>query len=199
VIEPFLTGKEYCSYNICHHGNVLAHSTYSVQIAIDGHSCLQFETIEQPAILQWITNFISKENYTGQISFDFIETPDGQLYAIECNPRASSGVHLFKRDDNLATAFFNTTTKLITPKPGICRQIGMGMLLYGWQPNASDNFLFFLQKFLSSSDVIFDKKDLKPFFMQPISLLYLLRLAKKLNLSLPAVFNHDLEWNGFRN
>jgi predicted ATP-grasp superfamily ATP-dependent carboligase len=195
VVQPWLNGKKYCTYSVCNNGIVQAHSVYPVNIAINGNSCILFEAINHPEILQWVIKFVEKEKFTGQIAFDFIETVDG-LYAIECNPRATSGVHLFIEEDKLATAFLNINNTLVTPQLGTRRQILMGMLLYGWQTNASNDFLHFLKHFLSSADVIFDRNDLKPFFMQPFVFIHLIRLARKLNLSLPAVFNHDLEWNG---
>lgn len=196
IAQTWLNGKKYCSYSVCQRGKILAHCAYPVQIAIGGNSCVMFEAICHPEIFNWVQHFVAHEQYTGQIAFDFIETNDGQLYAIECNPRATSGVHLFEREDKLATAFLNHRQPLIKPELGRRRQIAMGMLLYGWQPNASRNISDYLNAFCSSSDVIFDRHDLKPFFMQPFVFFYLIRLARKLNLSLPGAFNYDLEWNG---
>lgn len=35
------------------------------------------------------------ENLSGMFGFDFIEEANGTTYVIECNPRATSGIHLF--------------------------------------------------------------------------------------------------------
>jgi hypothetical protein len=34
--------------------------------------------------------------YTGQVGFDFIEDTAGKFHVLECNPRATSGVHFFE-------------------------------------------------------------------------------------------------------
>lgn len=197
IAQPWLQGKKYCSYSVCNNGKLLAHCVYPVNIAINGSSCVLFEAINHPEILHWIKQFVAKEQFTGQISFDFIETESGHLYAIECNPRATSGVHLFVKQDNLSTAFLTDDLKnIITPPLGTKCQIALGMLLYGWKSNSSKNFSHFIKHFLSSADVIFDYNDPLPFIMQPLVFIHLLHRALKLNLSLPAVFNHDLEWNG---
>ncbi len=194
IIQTFLTGKKYCTYSVCHAGRVLASSTYPVKIAIDGSSCILFEAIEHPGIVQWIQHFVASEKYTGQIGFDFIETDDGSLYAIECNPRATSGVHLFTAADGLADAFLNNRLSCAQPKVGTRRQLGMGMLLYGWR-SSSSKFRDFIKYFLTSPDVVFHRHDLTAFFMLPWNSLHIWREARKHKLSLPAVFYHDLEWN----
>ncbi len=194
VAQQLLVGKKYCTYSVCQQGRVHAHVTYPVKIAIDGSSCILFEAIHHAAITQWIDNFVSKENYTGQIAFDFIETAEG-LYAIECNPRSTSGVHLFPHTTKLAQAFLNEDNERLNPPLGVRRQIIAGMLMYGWRTSSSPNFSYFVKHFFSSSDVVFDHRDLFPFIMQPKMIMRILSEARRLKLSLPALFNHDLEWN----
>ena len=75
-------------------------------------------------------------NFTGQIAFDFIESADKKLYAIECNPRATSGLLLFQNNDRLDQAFFAETQSPIFPQQGARKQIATGMCLYGWRKNA---------------------------------------------------------------
>lgn len=45
-------------------------------------------------------------------------------------------------------------------------------------------------------DVIFSKKDIKPFLHQPILFVVYLFKSIKLRARLPAMFTFDIDWNG---
>ncbi|MCP5506066.1 MAG: ATP-grasp domain-containing protein [Chlamydiales bacterium] len=193
VAQEWLQGKKYCSYSIAHEGKLAAHTVYPVDFSIEGNSCLNFEAIEHPGILAWIESFVEKEQFTGQIAFDFIEDNLGTLYAIECNPRGTSGINLFQNGDGLPDAFSNSQQRLVTPQLGYSKQLGWGMLLYGWK---TKQFLKFIKKFLTVDDVIFSSRDLKPFFHQPFLFFVYLFKSLKLRERLPAMFTFDIDWNG---
>ena len=192
VVQEYITGKKYCSYSIAHEGKLSAHTTYPVGFSIDGNSCLSFKAIEHPGVEKWVKTFAEKEKFTGQLAFDFIESASGELYAIECNPRGTSGLHLFQEKDNLPQAFFSAES-LIKPTCGFSKKIAWGMLLYGWK---GENLLGFVKNFVKVKDVVFSKSDIKPFLFQPsLFLVYMLR-SLKLRESLPAMFTFDIDWNG---
>ena len=60
-------------------------TTYPVRFAAKDRWCVLFQAIEHPAIYRWVEKLVAKINYTGQLSFDFVEQA-GTLYALECNP-----------------------------------------------------------------------------------------------------------------
>lgn len=197
VAQELLSGKKYCSYSIAQDGKLKATSTYPVEFAIDGNSCLTFKPVHHQGIIDWISKLVKALNFTGQIGFDFIQKHDGTLYAIECNPRATSGIHLFTEENNLASAFFNTNNDIIYPTETSRKQIAVGMLIYGWRTQPSYNVTWsnFAKTLLSSQDVIYSWKDPLPSFMAPrISYMYW-KLSKVLKKPLPAMFTHDIEWN----
>lgn len=193
VAQEWLHGKKYCSYSIAHKGKLAAHTAYPVDFSIEGNACLNFEAIDHPGIQAWTESFVEKEQFTGQIAFDFIEDAKGTLYAIECNPRGTSGINLFQNKDSLPEAFFNTQQRLVTPELGYSKKIGWGMLLYGWK---TKQFLKFAKKFVMVEDVIFSKQDIKPFFHQPLLFFVYLFRSLKLRERLPAMFTFDIDWNG---
>ena len=57
----------------------------------------------------------SELRLTGQYSFDFIEAADGDLVAIECNPRTHSAITMFYDHPDLARP---------TSRPAACRRSG---------------------------------------------------------------------------
>ena len=48
-----------------------------------------------PEIEAWVRRFVGALGLTGQVSFDFIRSADGAVYAIECNPRTHSAITMF--------------------------------------------------------------------------------------------------------
>ena len=68
---------------VCYEGTV-----YAGTVAV----CFQ-RVDDAPAVLAWVNRFCSDLSYTGFIAFDFIVDADGVPWAIECNPRVTSGVH----------------------------------------------------------------------------------------------------------
>lgn len=193
VAQEWLHGKKFCSYSISHNGKLSAHTVYPVEFSIEGNACLNFEAIHHPKIQLWIASFVEKENFTGQIAFDFIETDENKLYAIECNPRGTSGINLFQEKDNFPAAFFNTQESLIIPELGYSKKLGWGMLFYGWKTR---QLLKFAKKFMMVKDVIFSRTDIKPFFHQFVLLFVYLFKSLKLRARLPAMFTFDIDWNG---
>lgn len=196
IAQEFLQGEKYCSYSVCYQGKVLAHTVYPVQYTMDGSSCVAFEAIDHPRIFEWVKNLARKTSFTGQVAFDFIENEEGGLYAIECNPRATSGIHLFKPEDRLDRAFLNQTEQTIFPKTGNTQQIALGMLMYGLGMGSKEKrFSKYLKKFLTTKDVVFSSRDLSPFLLEPLVLSSYWMKSKKLGISIPVLFTQDLEWD----
>lgn len=198
IAQEWLEGDCFCSYTVCHDGDVHAHSIYPVGYTSDGSCCINFESIEHPEILDWIKRFTKQTNFTGQIAFDFIQSPDKKIYSIECNPRATSGLLLFSEKDRLDQAFFKTNPCIVHPQPHAKCQIAFGMLLYGWRKKSTpNNTIFrFLKNFLLTKDVVLNLKDIKPFLYAPITLLNIFANSKKYGLPIQDTFIHDHEWNG---
>lgn len=197
IAQEWLEGKRYCTYSICQQGKVCAHAVYPVQFAIDSNSCINFTAVDHPGILKWVQNFAALENFTGQFGFDFFEMADGTLYAIECNPRATNGLLLFRPEDRIDRAFLNKTDKLITPPPGTSKQIAFGMLLYGWQDAYKNKKVRdYISTLFGTQDVVLSLRDIKPFFSQPLIFASYMYQSKKAGLSLPAWFTNDFNWDG---
>lgn len=195
MIQEFIVGKKYCSYSICQKGKVMAHTVYPVRHSISDSSCLTFTHIDHPKILNWVEKLINLIDFTGQICFDFIEKEDGSLYAIECNPRATSGLHLLIEEEGILEAFFKECS-LILPSKSITKQIRFGMLIYGWR---SGGLKEFLRIFFKAKDVLFSKEDIKPFIFQPFLFFFYLLKSLKLKKNLSQVFTHDFDYDGDEN
>lgn len=196
LAQEYLEGDKLCTYSICRDGRLLAHTTYPVRFAIQKSSCITFEAIDHPPIKEWVLDFVEKENFTGHIAFDFIETKEKELYAIECNPRCTFGLHLFSKREKIAEKILGTSEGYVAPPIGSRRQIAMGMLLWGWRKkHHGQSFTLFLKHLFTTKDTVFSLKDLKPFLIQPFLFLNYIKESLRLKLSLPALFTYEVDWN----
>jgi catechol O-methyltransferase len=65
--------------------------------------------------LEFTRRFASAHKLTGPLAFDFIRsTIDGELYAIECNPRTHTAVVLFRDDPEWAEAYLAALSPMKT-------------------------------------------------------------------------------------
>ncbi|MFT4088486.1 MAG: carboxylate--amine ligase [Gordonia sp. (in: high G+C Gram-positive bacteria)] len=200
IAQEWLDGDRYCTYSVCRDGVVYAHATYPVGYAIGGQSCLAFEQVDHPGIVEWVQKVIAETGFTGHVGFDFIDHPGRGLVTIECNPRATSGIMMFTPEDRVDLAFFGANDGLITPPTGRTRMIGVGMALYGWRKDAvpDNTFRKFAKEFRSADDVIYEKGDRKPGLMLPIAYAGILRNCFKYRVGLAEGFMLDHEWDGHR-
>ena len=104
IAQKWITGQKYCSYSICNKGEIQAHVVYPNNVEGAGY-CLSFESVEHDGIYKWVDRLVKALNYTGQISFDFVEDANKNLFAIECNPRCTSGLHLLSSNASLPNYF----------------------------------------------------------------------------------------------
>jgi hypothetical protein len=190
-MQEWIEGTQHCAYAICQKGTVCAFSLYETIFSAGIGATIHFQHHENASIEQWVKTFVQTLGFTGQISFDFIVKENGEIYPIECNPRLTSGIHLFTKDDSISRAFFDTPP-LIYPNINQKTMLASAMLLYGVRQFS----LNWLVSFFTSKDVLFSFKDLKPFFFQPFSLISLWKIAKKQKINLLEASTFDIEWDG---
>lgn len=98
LVQRRIDGQPVCEFCIADEGRILAGSRYLPRL-VDGSVAVAFErTTAYSACGDWARQFVAAEGHTGFIAFDFIVDADGTPYALECNPRATSGIHFLDRD-----------------------------------------------------------------------------------------------------
>jgi hypothetical protein len=113
ILQEYVTGQEWCTHSTAREGRVQVYCccpSSAFQI--------NYEMVDKPAIDAWVHRFIGALGLTGQVSFDFLESADGQVYAIECNPRTHSAITLFGGDRELAAAYLEPGHPELRPPPG---------------------------------------------------------------------------------
>lgn len=204
VIQECLEGPEYCTYSYADQGQLLAHVTYDHAFTAGRGAGICFKAIRHAAIENWVLDFVKKTNFTGQISFDFIETSPGIVMPLECNPRATSGLHLIANRPDFIQALIRpemtketSGLKMIRPIEGQEAQIRLAMLVYGLAGIRSlKSALDWFRIFVRSREVIFSFNDPLPFFDQFYTFYKLTGLAKSKGVSPLEASTLDIEWNG---
>ena len=113
ILQALLTGREWCTHSTVVDGRIQVwaccpSSAFQVN----------YEMVENPAIRQWVQGFVEPLGLTGQVSFDFIETDDGRVLPIECNPRTHSAITMFADHPGLAEAYLGHLDEPLVPLPG---------------------------------------------------------------------------------
>lgn len=199
VVQEFINGDAFCSYSVANEGKITAHSIYPSFYRAGQGATIYFESAEVPEIDEIVVKIVKELNYTGQISFDFIQCKKtGKCYPIECNPRSTSGIYLFEEKDNLPLAFEGKTEKIIRPDPKVTGMSALAMIVYEL-PNKIKS-LKTLKKFFSdfnrSKDTLWDTSDIKPFLAQFSTMKHYGLIGRKKKISFMEALTSDIEWNG---
>jgi len=95
VAQDYLAGEEISAYAIARYGKLVGVSVYRSLWRAGAGAGICFEPVEDKQALDFITGFVSGTGWSGQISFDLMRLSDGSVLPLECNPRATSGLHFF--------------------------------------------------------------------------------------------------------
>jgi len=115
VMQEFIRGQEYCFHATVRQGKIRLHCCSE-----SSPFQVNYEQADNPAIYEWVATFVEKMNLTGQVCFDMIQTEDGTVYPIECNPRLHSAITMFHDHSGVANAYLTDEKSgevPITPLP----------------------------------------------------------------------------------
>ncbi len=129
VAQRFVAGEELCLWSAARDGRIVASAAYRPLWRHRRAAAFAFELVAAPAAEAVAAKVAAATGMTGHLSFDFIVTESGEAVAIECNPRAVSGVHLFDGDPALAAAIAGEGPRA-EPKAEL-RYLAPAMLLLG--------------------------------------------------------------------
>lgn len=198
VAQDFVAGTPLCTWAAAHKGKLRAYSAYRVTQTAGG-AAITFQHTPHPGAQAWVEGFVRHVEFTGQIAFDLIERGDGSVVGIECNPRATSGVHLFRDDARMADAFLehgSVEHELLAPGPGRF-MLTLPMFTHGLSAVRSwgslQNWATTLR---DSRSVLFDGSDPGPFLLQGLSFAELAARAIAGHVDLLSASTLDIEWNG---
>lgn len=194
VAQRFIEGREFCSFSVLIDGGLRAHSCYHPQYRVGRGSGIYFQPSAPESVRRFLEQFGRETGYTGQVGFDFIEDCDGRFHVLECNPRATSGVHLFDNQRrSLVSSLSAPPERMLEPTPEP-RMIALAMLLLAAPRRVLS--VPFWRDYAAARDVIVQKGDFWPLTAQMLSLGEIIARAASRRCGLLAASTADIEWNG---
>ena len=110
ILQEFVQGQEYCTHGTVRDGELTVYCCCK-----SSAFQLNYAAVDKPEIEDWVRTFVRERKLTGQVSFDFMQTDDGRVYAIECNPRTHSAITMFYNHPDLAAAYLDADGPSIRP------------------------------------------------------------------------------------
>ena len=195
LVQQYVRGAEFCSYEVARDRKLLAHSCYRPRYRAGRGSSLYFEPAAHDSIRAFAAAFVGEHSLTGQFGFDFIKEPGGGLYLLECNPRATSGVHLFGPGSALGQAFLggDVTCEI----DGVPRFSLLAVTaLHGLAALREGMVGELLRDVRRAKDPAFDPADPLPFCLQGLAGVEVLWRNRRERLPFARALTRDLEWDG---
>lgn len=212
VAQAFAGSEMLCTYGVAHEGRLLAHAAYRAPQTASGASVC-FRPDADPVAREWVSRFAERTNFSGQLSFDFIRTDEGLLLPIECNPRATSGVHLLlapqagaasscsgaERAPDLLDALAEPerVQATIVADPARTPMLLLPMLGSGLsQLRSPKKFARWLRDYRGSRDVLLRSGDAAVLPQAIRMMAEFRRRSVRLGVSMSEASVHDIGWNG---
>ena len=185
LAQKFIKGTEICVYSLWDNGVLKAYSTYLPLYRAGKGAGIFFEPVTNTEVLTFVKNFGEQINYTGQLCFDVIVDAENKPHFIECNPRGTSGLHLIHND--FASCVLDNKTIIVTKKDDFAIKYAFAI----FHP-----FALFHRKVRNAKDVVYRNNDIKPFFLQVLSIFEIVLIKFTKGRTLQEATTSDIEWNG---
>ena len=214
VAQEFLSGQGWCAYALAESGKVLALACYPVEWTAGAGACVAFTARPHPGVESWVRHFVESAALTGQMAFDFIDVPGRGVLPLECNPRATSGIHLLPRAAQILSGALGRASDgdgPVRPKTPIrsfasspadaSAMLSVPMLIYGLpQAVCRGAAMEWLRTWRTARDVTSVPGDAGPAWLgNAWTLAWFAKEARRLQCSPTAATTADLEWNGDSN
>ena len=197
VVQTLVTGQEFCSYSVADRGRLVAHALYRPDWRMSTSASFYFAPARIDAVRHFVANFARKLEFTGQLSFDWIQQADGRVSPLECNPRATSGSHLFGPDDALPAALAGTLEGCIEPSPGAPRMAAAVMASVGlFEALRRGKLNQWRHDWHAATDVLGTPGDRGPLWGGVRNLAAYARLAIAQGCNMREAATQDIEWDG---
>ncbi|MEO0786774.1 MAG: hypothetical protein AAFY10_13845 [Pseudomonadota bacterium] len=196
IVQARLPGRARNTVSLVHDGRVMG--TVAYEGTVMSHTvAVAFRRIEAPDLDEWIAVFARESGYTGFLAFDFIDDGFGVPHAIECNPRANSGVHYFD-PEGLAKAILDSEgAEAVGHKPDVLMQQFFPCLTEAqgamFKPSKRAEAWRYLR---TSKDVTWQRDDPWPFILMTFTSWDILKRSIFKGESFGEAAVADIAWDG---
>lgn len=196
VAQQFLPGQELSAYAIAREGRLSAFSLYRSVYRAGKGAGIYFEPVEDAGARDFVERFVKGSGWTGQISFDLMRLSDGTVLPLECNPRATSGLH-FYRDPQCFVAAVTGDAGFVERDVTRPQTVRLAMWIYGLPAALRSGGLGRFRRCLKAADELLDwPNDAAPKRAQGRALGEIAVLALRHRISLQRASTRDIEWDG---
>lgn len=199
VAQRRVRGTELSFYAVARAGTVRAFAAYDAPWRLPGGASYAFRPVapDVAAGLRVAAEAIAGAlHLTGQFACDAIRDADGRTWLIECNPRATSGVHLLAGGGAVARAMLDDDAPLSAAAPTPRHNLPM-MLSYGVSEAArTGRWAEWRRTLRDGHDVVGRPGDWLPLGGALADTALFARTARRHGLPLAAATTFDIEWNG---
>ncbi|MEO1161524.1 MAG: ATP-grasp domain-containing protein, partial [Pseudomonadota bacterium] len=197
VVQAFVPGRHVSSFSVAHEGREIVTVLYEGTV-FSGTVAVCFSRIEKlKPVSDWISRFVARSGYSGFIAFDFIVSDEGRAWAIECNPRATSGVHFLNNADLAQAILQPAGQRTVRFKKARSFQQSYTTLTEAYRhifrPRA---FLARMKHLFSARDVVWSHRDPMPFLLMTPMSWDILKPSIFSGISLGEAATRDIAWFG---
>jgi len=197
LVQEFCAGRLLSTFTLARAGAPRITVTYRGAV-MQGTVAVCFERIDTPpAVDAWVGAVVRHTAFDGFISFDLVEDAQGVIRGIECNPRATSGIHFVDPGD-LAAA-------LLDPQADGRLRCKANRLMQQFYPCLTETqrtmfgdgpFRENLRCLLAARDVTWSARDPWPLVSQPWTSWPIIEMAMRRRCTFGEVAMLDLAWSG---
>ena len=197
LVQEFCAGRILSTFTLARAGVPRITVTYRGAV-MQGTVAVCFERIDTPpAVDAWVGAMVRNTAFDGFISFDLVEDAQGVIRGIECNPRATSGIHFVEPAD-LAAA-------LLDPQADGPLRFKENRLMQQFYPCLTETqrtmfgegpFRENLRCLVAASDVTWSARDPWPLVSQPWTSWPIIEMAMRRRCTFGEVAMLDLAWSG---
>lgn len=196
VAQDHVSGTEICAYAVARGGQITALSAYRGLVRAGPGAAVAFAPVDAEIVRPFAARVTEATGWTGQISFDLIQQADGQVLPLECNPRATSGLHFFSDPAAFCAAVLGQGGEVrsdVTAPQAVRLALWVyGMRLLVRRPGRE----VFLDALRRSQDVLDWPGDRVGRRAQLRAVAEIAMIAARHGISLDAASTRDIAWNG---
>jgi len=200
LVQAFVHGTDVCTFSLAHHGELVAHSTYVHPRMLEHAGGITFESIDESGTLAIARRIVAATKYHGQISLDFLRTPQG-LSLVECNPRPTAGVYVMPPEMFVKALLHPRHGETLVAPPGAKRKINIA-LVRDMIRHLDEVPADLAALFSKAPDVYAEAEDMVPAIFQLLSYSHVLkyryrnRAGRNKRTDLMAAYFDDVQWDG---
>ncbi|WP_027057609.1 hypothetical protein [Mesorhizobium loti] len=196
VAQRFVDGDEISAYAVAVKGDLKALGLYRSLYRAGKGAGICFELVADPVARDFIESFVAGTGWTGQISFDLTREQGGRILPLECNPRATSGLHFFRDPQRFAKAVLADGDEVM-PDVEVPQTVRLAMWIYGFPVALRSQEIGRFNKAMREAGELLDwPGDPAPKRAQWRALAEIAGTALRQRISLQAASTRDIEWNG---